>query len=168
MLLGCEFVFENAEAVDLYLDAVTRLNGSNSRGSSCGNEIAGFKSHGLRDVTEEFGDGEDQVAGGTLLLDGAVEPGDDGDGRAAYGVDFVGDDGADRAEGVEAFAAGPLAVGLLDVASGDVVDADVAANVGADVFVGADLMATAGDNDAEFALEVDAGGDAGNADDAFG
>ncbi len=77
-------------------------------------------------------------------------------GGAAGGIDLVGDDGADGAEGVEAFAAGPLAVGLLDVAGGDVVDDDVAANVGADVFVGAELAAAAADDDAEFALVVDA------------
>ena len=120
------------------------------------------------DVAEEVGDGEDEVAGGALLLDGAVEAGDDGDGGAAGGVDLVGDDGADGAEGVEAFAAGPLAVGLLDVAGGDVVDADVAANVGADVFVGADLVAAAADDDAELALVVDAVGEGGHADDAVG
>ena len=48
MLLGCEFVFEDAEAVYLYLDAVTGLNGSYSCGSSGGNEVAGFEGHGRR------------------------------------------------------------------------------------------------------------------------
>ncbi len=113
----------------------------------------GMRSPGSRvmvcgDVAEELGDGEDEVAGGALLLDGAVEAGGDGDGLAAGGVDLVGDDGADGAEGVEALAAGPLAVGLLDVAGGDVVDDDVAADVGADVFVGADVAAAAADDDA--------------------
>src|SRR6202044_1706780 len=94
VLFGCELVFEDAEAVDFYLDAITGLNGSYSCGGSCGDEVAGFEGHGLGDVTEEIRDGKDEVAGGSLLLYGSVEAGDDGDGLAAGGIDLVGDDGA--------------------------------------------------------------------------
>ena len=90
-----------------------------------------------------------------MLFNDAVETGGDGYG-GFEGVDFVGDDGACGAEGVEALGAAPLAVGLLKVAGGDVVDDGVAADVGADVFVGAEFAATAADDDGEFALVVDA------------
>ena len=92
----------------VYLDAVTGLNGAYSCGSSGGDEVAGLEGHGGGDVTEEIGDGEDEVAGGALLLDDAVEAGDDGDGAPSSGVDLVGDDGADGAEGVEALAAASI------------------------------------------------------------
>src|SRR5271168_2340883 len=167
MLLGCKFIFEDTQTIYLYLDAVAGLDGSYSRRSSGGNQVAGFEGGERGDVAEQRGNGEDEVAGRSLLLDDAVEAGDHGDRSAADGVNFVRDDGADGAEGVEALAARPLAVGLLDVAGGDVVDADVAANVGADVLVGADLAATAGDDDAEFSLVIDACGDGRHADDAI-
>ena len=92
-----------------------------------------------------MGDGEDEVGGGAVLLDGAVEAGGDGDGRVE-GVDVGGDYGACGAEGVEALGAAPLAVRLLEVAGGDVVDDGVAANVGADVFVGAESASAAADD----------------------
>jgi hypothetical protein len=76
---GGKLIFENAETVYFNLDAIPRKNGSYSCGSSCGNEIARLECHGGGDVAEEFGDGEDEVAGGTLLLDDAVEPRGDGD-----------------------------------------------------------------------------------------
>src|ERR1700729_3105050 len=154
MLPGCKFVFENAQTVYLYLDAVAGLNGSHSCGRTGRNQVAGFKRHDLGDVAEQIGDGEDQIAGRGLLSDDAVEPRDQCDGSSAGRVNLVGDDRADGAEGVETLAAGPLSVGLLNVARGDVVDADVAANVGANVFVGADLVAATCDDDAELALEV--------------
>ncbi len=137
MLLGCKLIFEYAQTVYLYLDAVSGLNGSYSCWSSSRDEIAGLEGHGGGDVAEELGDGEDEIARGTLLLDHTVKAGDDGDWGADFifesaGVNLVGDDGADGTEGIEAFATGPLAVRLLYVASGDVVDADVAANIRAE------------------------------------
>src|ERR1700678_2602312 len=168
VLLRCEFVFQDAEAVYLDLDAIARPDGSYSGGGAGGDEVAGLEGHGGRDVAEQVGNGEDEVAGGPLLLDDAVEPRDNGDRAAAYRVDLIGDDGADGAEGVKPLAAGPRAVGLLDVAAGDGVEADVAADVGADVLVGADLVAAAADNDAELALEVDARGERRHAHNASG
>ena len=46
--LGCEFVFEDAEAVYFYLDAVAGFDGSYSGGGSGGDEVAGFEGHGRR------------------------------------------------------------------------------------------------------------------------
>src|ERR1700721_2071187 len=94
---------------------VPGVDGSYSGGGGGGDEVTGFEGHSGGDVAEQVGNGKDEVAGGALLLDNTVEPRDDGDRAAAYGVDLVRDDGADGAEGVEALAAGPLAVGLLDV-----------------------------------------------------
>src|SRR5580704_14526505 len=102
-----------------------------------------------------MGDGEDEVGGTPLLLDCSVEASGDSDG-SFEGVDLGRDDGACRAEGVEALSAAPLAVGLLEVAGGDVGDDGVAADVGADVFVGAELAAAAAYDDGEFALVIDA------------
>ena len=63
---------------------------------------------------------------------------------------------ADRAEGVGRLAARPLAVGELQVARADVVDADVAADVVERVALG-DAAAGAADDDAELGLVVDLG-----------
>ena len=137
-------------------------------GQGIKDQVAGLKAHGRSDVAEQFGDGKDQVASGCLLFHCSVQPRDDGDGRTPCGVDLVGDDRADRAEGIETFAAGPLAVRLLNVPRGDVVDADVAANVGAHVFVWTYFAASAGDDDAEFSLVINARGDGRQANDAPG
>ena len=145
---GGEGVFEDPEAVYLYLNVVAGLDGAYSGWGSGGDEVAGFESHGGGDVVEQVGDGEDEVGGVALLLDFAVETGGEGDGGAGGGVDLVGDDGADGAEGVETFASGPLAVGLLDVSGGDVVDDDVAADVGANIFGGAEIATAAAYDDA--------------------
>ena len=85
MLLGCEFIFEDAQTVYLYLDAVARFNGPNSGRRAGGNEVAGFKRHELSDVAEQLGDGEDEVPGRALLFDDAVLAGDDSDRRAGRG-----------------------------------------------------------------------------------
>ena len=83
MLFGLEVVFEDAEAVYFYLDAVAGLDGAYSGGSSGGDEVAGLERHGGGDVAEQMGDGEDEVAGAALLLDDAVEAGGYGDWSAA-------------------------------------------------------------------------------------
>jgi len=41
VLLGCEFIFENAQTVDFYLDAVAWRNGSYSCRGAGGNQVAG-------------------------------------------------------------------------------------------------------------------------------
>src|SRR4051794_27861923 len=115
-LFGGEGVAEDAESGDLYFHGVAGLHWAYAGGGSGGDEVAGFEGDGCADIAEEEVEGKDEVRGGALLFDLAVEAGGDGDGVAVEGVDLVGDDGADGAEGVPAFAAGPLAVGLLDVA----------------------------------------------------
>ena len=89
VLLRCEFVFEDAEAVYLHLDAVAGPDGSYSGGGAGGDEIAGLEGHGGGDVAEQVWNGGDEVAGGTLLLDDAVLPRDDSYWSSAYGVDLV-------------------------------------------------------------------------------
>ena len=61
------------------------------------------------------------------LLDDAVQP--RGDIDAAIWIDGIGNNGADGTEGIKAFGAGPLSVRLLQIAGGDVVDDDIAADV---------------------------------------
>jgi hypothetical protein len=63
MLLGCKFIFEDAQAIYLHLDAVAWLNGSNSCRSSSGNEVAGLERHDLRYVAEQVSDGKEPPAG---------------------------------------------------------------------------------------------------------
>ena len=79
---GDEVFWRSAEAVDFDFDAVAGLDGAYAGGGSGGDEVAGFEGHGGGDVAEKVGDGEDEVGGGALLLDGAVEAGGDGDGGA--------------------------------------------------------------------------------------
>jgi hypothetical protein len=62
----------------------------------------------------------------------------------------------------------PLAVEFLEIAGGDVVEAGVAKDVGADVFIGVEQMAAAADDNGDFAFVVDALGDAGEDDGFFG
>ncbi len=83
------------------------------------------------------------------------------DARPGVNINAVGDDGADRAESVEAFGASPLAVFVLEVARGEVVDAGVAENVGTNVFTIGEPMAATGDHDTQFALVVGASGNFG-------
>ena len=95
----------------------------------------------------------------------AIEEGFDG--HAGF-VELSFNEWTEGAEGVKAFAACPLAIGLLDVTGGDIVDADVAANVGADVFVGTDLVAATADDDSQFAFVINTLRDGGHADGAPG
>ena len=81
----------------------------------------------------------------SLLLQLTVKTCFDCDARAE--VDLVGDERANGAEGVKALGARPLAVGLLQVAGGDVIDDGVAADLGRDGLVGADLRGATADDD---------------------
>ena len=117
---------------------------------------------------EQVGYGEDEVGCGALLFDLSIEAGGEGDRRAGGGIYLVGDDGACGAEGVEAFASGPLPVGFLNVAGGNVVDDGVAAYVEAGVVGEVEIAAAAAYDDGQFALVVDAVREGGHADDAVG
>ena len=64
--------------------------------------------------------------------------------------------GADRAKGVDALSARPLAVGKLQVAGGDVVDDGDPADDRLPVR-SLDILAWHADNEREFSLELDAG-----------
>src|SRR5260370_23586904 len=96
------------------------------------------------------------MSGGAGLPDLAIHSRSDLD--AGRGVEAVGDQRADRAEGIEAFGAGPLAVFVLQIASGEIIHAGVAEDVGAYVFALGEPVAPPGDHDAQFPLVVGARG----------
>ena len=106
------------------------------------------------DVGEQLGNGKDEVEGRAVLAKLAIDAGLDGE--AGFEVEFVADDGADGAEGVEALGAGPLAVFLLQVAGGDVVGQGVAADGRAPVRLVVEIADAAADDQRQFAFEVDA------------
>ena len=94
-------------------------------------------------------------AGG--LFPNAVDVGlDAGIGRIEVRLQYR----AEGAEGVEAFAAGPLAVEFLQVARGDVVEASVAERCRAARLRRGPGETAAADDDGELAFVVDALGDA--------
>src|SRR5690348_2879736 len=99
-------------------------------GGAGGDDVARVESEELAEVAHEFGDSEDHGAGIAVLAALAVDFEPEVE---VLGVgDFVGGDepGAQRAEGVAAFAFGPLAAAfLLEGAFADVVRDAVAGDV---------------------------------------
>ena len=93
----------------------------------------------------------DHVGGRAVLHDLAVEARDD---PLAGGVEVGLDPRAERAEGVEALGARPLAVAALQVAGRDVVGDGVAEDDGQGV-LGLDVLAEPADDDGELALVAD-------------
>ncbi len=148
-------VGEGTETIDADRDGVAGLHGADAGWGSGRDEVAGLEGHEGRDVAEEFRNGKDEVGGRAGLAQLAVEVRGEGDG-GGDGVELVGNDGAGGAEGVPALASGPLAVGFLDVAGGDVVDEGVAADVIVGVVGWGEVAAGASDDDRELAFEVDA------------
>src|ERR1700740_2404293 len=65
------------------------------------------------------------------------------------------EDRSERAERIEAFCASPLAVTLLQVARGDVVEACVARDIRGDIVVRTQPLAAAPDNYGQLSFEVD-------------
>src|SRR6185312_11953730 len=119
----------------------------------------GFEGHDGGDGLEDFWEREDEVSGVAVLAQLAIDAGLDGE--AVPGVDFtvtplghLNHPGADRTEGVESFGPGPLRIGFLQVACGDVVDAGVAQNIGPNVAPGGQLRTAALYDHAQLAFVV--------------
>ena len=119
MLIRLEGVGQHTEAGDADFHAISSLERPHSRRSSGQHQIAGFKGEDGADIGEQPGDRKDEVEGRGVLAQLAVDAGFQG--QASRGVQFVADDGANRAKGVEALGAGPLAILALQVAGGYVV-----------------------------------------------
>jgi len=82
-------------------------------------------------------------------------------GEPCVEIDFVGDDGADGAECIEALGARPLAIFLLQIARRDVVGEGVAPNVRAPVGIGCEPAGAATDDEGQFAFKIHAAETAG-------
>ena len=98
-------------------------------GCAGGDYVAGEKGSYRREIFDQFGGFEDQLAGVGALQDFAVDG--EADGKRVWVGDFVGGDdgGTEGAEGGKALGQGPLGRGELDVAGADVVDDGVAVDV---------------------------------------
>src|SRR5215218_1422685 len=129
-------VGQGAEAVDLDGDLVTvleqdlRVPEDADAGWGAGrDEVAGLERDDPADVGDDVGDREDHLGGRGVLHRLAVAAA--ADAQLLGIVDLLARDEprADRAEGVGRLAARPLAVGELQVAGADVVEADVALDV---------------------------------------
>src|SRR5690348_7593396 len=97
---------------------------------------------------------EDQVTGIALLLDVGVDTSFHW--NACPRIDRVGHDGAHGTERVESFSSGPLAVFILQVASGDIVHAGVPENVLPNVGICGRLVTGLADYYPKFAFIVHA------------
>jgi hypothetical protein len=159
LLFSGDRVLDLAHAGNGDADYASYFHGAHSRRGAGGDKVTGLKSEKLADVGQNSTRRENHVRDGGVLDALAVEPGLDSEG---FKFDFVERNGpaAGGAEGVEAFAAGPLAVALLEVAGGDVVDAGVAPDVFAPVF-GFDVAGALADDEAEFAFVVEILGELG-------
>jgi hypothetical protein len=145
-------VGENAQAGDADFDAIPCAERADAGGGSGEDEVAGFEGDGGGDVAEQGGDIEDEVVGRAVLAKFAVDAGFDG--QAGFRIDFVANDGADRAEGVKALGSSPLTVFLLQVTGGYVVGQGVAADDAAPVGVDGEFGGAFGDDEGQFAFEV--------------
>ena len=122
-------------------------------------DVARKEGHAVGEGRDELRDGEDEVGGGAFLAQAAIDFRVDGEGERPV-TDH--DGRAHRAEGVEALAAEPLEVLLLEVSGGDVIDDGVAIDVLHRIFF-CDVRASFADDDAELAFVVDFLGDCGMA-----
>ncbi len=129
-------VAQDSQALDLDFHHVTvaeidrRLTGETDAGwGAGGDDVAGHEGDGLREEGDDFGDVEDELVGVGVLLGLAVEVEADPEIVRVGDLVFGGDVLADGGEGVAGLAALPLAVELLEVAGGDVVEVRVAGHV---------------------------------------
>src|SRR5689334_19409237 len=126
-------VAQNAEAIDFDFHTITCGHRTDAGRCAGGDQVAGLERHAGGDVDEQVRDEKDEVPRSAILLPLAVQAGFEHE--ASGGIYLAGDDWAAGAEGIKALGAGPLAIGLLQVARGDVVHDGIAADVGAEIGV---------------------------------
>src|SRR5258708_9704006 len=150
-------VAQHADALHLDLHHVAWLDRPHARGRAGGDQIARLERDALRDEREQPRHREDLVLRAPVLAELAVDPAADGQVRP---VEPRRDPGPHRTKSIEALGARPLAVGLLHVAHGDVVEAGDARHRGGALGLArpAQLLA---DHDAQLRLVVDLRGDGG-------
>ena len=94
---------EDPDPLDLDFDEIAGLHRGDPGWSARGNDVAGKESHRGGDVAEQKVYREDQVDSAAVLLEAAIQTGFHQ--NALFGMDLVGDHGADGAEGIESLGA---------------------------------------------------------------
>jgi hypothetical protein len=146
-------ITQHADSGDRDLNSVTRGERTDTRGRTRGYDVAGEERHHAGDPADEERAGIDHERGAAGLAQVVIHARFDDDvGGVECGLDVR----ADRAKGVEAFGAGELHVGLLEVARGDIVGTGVAEDVGERVVVIAEMGAGFADDDGELAFVLNA------------
>src|SRR5271165_1000023 len=147
-------VAERPHTLDRNSDCIARLQRAHSRRSSRCDHVAGFQRHDLRDVAHHHIERKDEIGGRAILTEFAVDPGLH---SHPSPVNEPGDHhGTDRTKRVEAFGARPLAVFVLQVAGGDVVDTGISENELPHVVAFAKAAAAFADDHTELAFVVHA------------
>ena len=115
-------------------------------------QVPGLQGHYLRNKSHEHVERKEEVDGGAILPQLAVNAGFHAD--AFPRIEALGDDWPNRAEGVETFGAGPLPVLLLQVAGGHVVHAGVAEDIGPHVVALPQAVTALANHDAQLAFVI--------------
>src|SRR3954465_4788445 len=150
--LALNRIGEFADAFDFHRDRVAGGERTDAFGGAGGDDVARLERHHEGDELDQVLDRKDQMSGARRLAPLAVDESFD---AARVAVQAGGDARADRRKRVEALAARVLRFFLLQIARGDVVDADQAANVVPRVLAG-DAVGAAADDDAELGFVIDA------------
>src|SRR5262249_22381261 len=153
------WIYELADTLDRDGDRVSWRNRSDAFGRAGGDDIARLERHHERDELDQVLDRENQVTRARRLAALSVDEAFD---AARLAVQPDRDARPDWRKGVEPLAARVLRLLLLQIARGDVVDADQAAHVVPRVLRG-DAMRAPADDDAELRLVIDAADAGGNA-----
>src|SRR5581483_11716518 len=124
---------QDADTFDGDLHHIASHHRTYSPGCSGGDQVTGIERHHLRDIANNYVQGENEIARVAVLSDLVVHPGLHA--NALPGVDFVGHHRPNRTKRIEPLGARPLAIFVLKVASGEVVHAGVAENVGSNILI---------------------------------
>jgi len=138
-------IMQAADAFDRHFDGIARDDRSDALGSAGCDQVTRFECHDLRDVTNEDVERENKISRVAGLAHLAIDAGFDLDAGPGVNINAVGDQRSNRAEGIETFAANPLRFFFLQIAGGEIIDAGVAKNVGANVITVGKTMAAARD-----------------------
>ena len=119
-------VAQQPQPVNFHFHAVACLQRSHPGGGAGEDQVARLQRHHRRDVRDQHADVEDHVTRGGQLPHLPVDAAGD---QRVGGIEVGVHPGTEWAERVEAFGARPLAVGLLQVAGGDVIPDGVAQHI---------------------------------------
>src|SRR5579871_4820035 len=126
MLMILNGICQRTQPLDRNLHCISSYKRAHACRSAGANYIAGLQRHDVRDVSYYGVQGKDELACAAGLLHDTVDARLHRD--AMPRIDLVRHDGSHWTECVEAFGSRPLAVLLLQVASGNVVRTRIAEN----------------------------------------